>query len=461
MRGTSYAISWLYGEFRIARMKRGTVDAFWQSPSRVNTTGELQRALQSAGEHIDLSTKGDVTIVHEHDLHTHEYLEVPAMKRRDLEKLLSRRVKQNKSGEESAWCYHEVSHAGGKKGVLLHQLPKRIVTETVEVCTQAGLTPKRYIPLTEIASDYLPRQELPATHIVLVVACFDERVELIVTLGDGEAIFVRELSYGARAESAERLVTDINRTIRYVKQQLGRGVDIVWTMGHPDWEVVDHLRNNVGVPVNFDAETADGNFWCESAIQLSGKLSANFISVFAQNNLTIDVVKRWGVYATASVATAALLLTVITTGLVANRGERIDTIDTQIAVTQATIEDLRSLLDEGKDKQLHLERLRATSHNLPSLMLQHFSTLTPADATLTHLRVRQEANGWTMELRGSVRGDMRHGARVLANLEQQLAGDPWRVHVSESFRDTWMEQLSQGRPKEQSSVGFDIRGELK
>lgn len=460
MSSTSYAISWLYGEFQIARFRRGKVEEHWHAPELVNSTGELTTALQTAGLNIDLSVKGDVTIVHEHDLHMHEYLEVPSMKRRDLEKLLLRRVQQSESSEEQAWCYHMVSHQGGKEGVLLHQLPRQLVDDTIQACTAVGLAPKKYVPLTEITSDYLPQQDIDAKQIILAVACFDERAELIVALGDGEAIFVRELNYGGQESNAARLVTDINRTIRYVKQQLTRGVDIVWTIGHPEWQVVDHLRKSVEAPVYFDAESADPNFWCLQATELSGKLSANFVSIFAQNNITADVLKRWGVYTTAAVLAATAGLTAVTSGLVAHRGERINAIDYHAANIRSSIFDFEAILQEGKNKQEHLERLRAASHNLPSLLLQHLSRLTPSEVTLTNVSVTQETLGWSLQLDGRVLGDMRHGARVLAGFEEKLNKPPWQVSVTRSFRDTWMEQLGQGHISEDNGLGFSISGVL-
>ena len=149
------------------------MDAQWESEELVNNQAGLIRALDKACSQIDLTVKGDVTVVHEHDLHTHDYLEVPTMKRRDLEKFLQRKVEQNKSFEEdSAWCYHTVQHQGGKEGVLLHQLPKNIVDSTVAACTAAGLAPKNYVPLTEIVSDYLPTQDIEKSQLVLVLACF-------------------------------------------------------------------------------------------------------------------------------------------------------------------------------------------------------------------------------------------------------------------------------------------------
>ena len=84
MARANYAISWLYGEFRIARFVRGELDAQWASDELVNSQAGLIRALDQACNHMDLTVKGDVTVVHEHDLHTHDYLEVPTMKKRDF-----------------------------------------------------------------------------------------------------------------------------------------------------------------------------------------------------------------------------------------------------------------------------------------------------------------------------------------------------------------------------------------
>ena len=78
MSATRYGISWLYGEFRIARYHRDRIEAQWESPELVETHADLIRALDTAAEHMDMKARGDVTIVHEHDLHTHDYLQVSA-----------------------------------------------------------------------------------------------------------------------------------------------------------------------------------------------------------------------------------------------------------------------------------------------------------------------------------------------------------------------------------------------
>ena len=462
MSRANYAISWLYGEFRIARFVRGELDAQWASEELVNSQAGLMRALDQACNHMDLTVKGDVTVVHEHDLHTHDYLEVPAMKKRDLEKFLHRKVEQNKVfEEEAAWCYHKVRHQGGKEGVLLHQLPRGIVDSTVDACTAAGLAPKRYVPLTEIVSDYLPTTEIEPQQMVLVLACFDERVEIILALGDGEALFVRELNYGAKAELVERLVTDVNRTVKYTRQQVGRPVDIAWVMGHPEWQVVEGLRDGVEVPVHFDAEAADPNFWSLWATRLSGKLSANFISVFEQKDISIEMFRRVGVYATSWMLIIAATLTAFTSALVAHRNDQMAKIEIRSKEVEAAISLKEILLSDLQTQQEHLNRLRATSQNLPSLLLLHLSQLTPSEVILTNVAVNQSPEGWTLELQGRVHGDMRHGARVLAGFEEAISEPPWEITIDRSFKQTWMEQFRQGKMGGEVPAGFQIAGSLQ
>ncbi len=462
MSRNSYTISWLYGEFRIARFYKGELAEQWQADGLVEDREQFLRTLIEAGRHLDLSARGEVTLVHEHDLHSHDYLEVPAMKKRDLEKYLLRRVEQDKPfAEDAAWCFHEANHGDGKQGVLLHLLPRYLVEETVSACADVGLAPKRYVPLTEIVSDYLPTAGVEPTDLLVVLACFEQRTEIIVALGDGEALFVRELNYGAHEDTVERLITDVNRTVRYTRQQLRRQVDTAWIMGHPPWTIVERLRQALDVPVHFDADAADPYFWSVWATRLSGRLSANFISVFAQKNITQDVMRRAGVWCTAALVVLAVCMTLFSTGLVSHRAEQIRQINYRTDAARQSIDDLELALQAGKTKQQHLQRLRATSYNLPSLMMLHLSYLTPDDVTLTEVEIQQDGEGWLVDLRGIVGGDMRHGARVLAGFEQQLQQPPWDVAVTQSFRSTWMEQFNQGRLDDGGGLGFSIAGEIR
>jgi hypothetical protein len=462
MRRTRYAISWLYGEFRLARFQRGEIVDQWESPTPVESQADLVRALDAAATHVDMNVKGDVTIVHEHDLHTHDYLEVPSMKRRDLEKYLQRRVEQDKSFSEKAdWCYHQVAHQDGKEGVLLHLLPKRIVQATVSACTTVGLAPKYYVPLTEIVSDYLPTTDVAPESLIVMVACFRSRTEIIVALGDGEALFVRELNYGLDSETTERLISDVNRTLRYARQQLGRSLDTAWFMGELDPTVATQLNTGIDIPVYFDEQAADPYFWARWATRLSGKLSANFISALTQRNITVESVRRVAAWSTAAVIAVSVLMTLFTGGLVAHRADQKNAIQIRSDEVRDLIQQVESKLAAGRLKQDHLGRLQATSKNLPPLMLANLSSLTPDEVTLTSVAIERAAQGWQVQLKGLVAGDMRESARVLALFEDSLSQPPWRLSLSQSFTETWMQQFEQGKLKQSGKLGFQIAGNFR
>lgn len=462
MSRTKYAISWLYGEFRIARLHQDRVEEEWESPKLVISQADLVRALDEAASNIDLSRRGDVTVVHENDQHTHDYLEIPSMKKRDLEKYLLRRVENDKSFDgPAAWCYHEVKHRGGKQGVLLHLLPKKLVDDTVAACTAVGLAPKSYVPLTEIVSKYLPTTDVSAEKLLVVVACFEERTEIILTLADGDVLFVRELNYGQSERSVERLVVDVNRTIRYARQQLSRGVDAAWIMGRMNEDAAATLSTGIEIPVRFDEDASDPNFWARWATGLSGKLSANFISVFTQKNMTGDVFRRIGVFATAAVVVIASILTLISSGLVAHQTDLVTKISMRSTDIQDSIEGLRSTLESGRDKQSHLQRLRMISRNLPSLLMLHLSQLTPVEITLTNVDIAQSPDGWKVNLQGLVVGDLRQGARLLARFEQRLEQPPWQMDITQNFTETWMQQFEQGKLQSSGELGFQIAGDIR
>ncbi len=462
MGATSYSTSWLYGEFRIARLYRGRVENHWEAPEPVESEADLALALAAAAKEIDLSVRGDVTFVHEHDLQSHDYLEIPLMKKRDLEKYLQRRVNQDKTFEdEAAWCYHRVKHGGGKQGVLLHLLPKRLVDSTVSACTDVGLAPKKYVPLTEIVSAHMPRLGLKADSLTVVVACFKTRTEIVLVMGNGEVLFVRELSYGRSNDTLDRLIIDINRTIRYTRQQLGRGVDSTRLMGDLPEDAARTLADGIETEVVFDEEARSPYFWAERGDQLTGRLSANFISAFTQNNLTIDVARRFGVWLMASTITAAVLITLFIGALVAERSERIVTVTAHTHTVEEKIHELENKLELGRSKQDHLTRLQASSHNLPSLLMVHLSKLAPNELSFTNVRIVKATSGWEVALTGRISGSLRNSARILARFEETLSSAPWYLKLDQSFTQSWMEQFSQGKLPEDDDLRFLIKGQIK
>ena len=180
------------------------------------------------------------------------------MSKSDLNKFLYRKVENNKQFKEKAsWCYHEAIHSADEEGIILHIMPQHIVDAIVRVCQEFYLTPKQLVPLSEIVSSITKKYQTNEDDLLIVVALFKERIEILVTLGNGEVLFIRELPYSGIASDHQRLTLDINRTIRYVKQKYKKISDKIWLIGENSENLVNEMQPLIEGNINFDPEGLD------------------------------------------------------------------------------------------------------------------------------------------------------------------------------------------------------------
>lgn len=462
MKATGYAIQWLYGEFRMARYVRGKPVEQYASDTLVETPADFVNALREARTHIDFKRKGKVSVVHEHDLHTHTFMEVPQMRERDLEKYLQRRVDQEsaKHGEQ-VWCYHGARHRDGSEGVLLHMLPKRLVDTTIVSCTAMGLIPKRYVPLTEIINNYMPRFGYHATDVVLIVALFTQRAEIVVGYGSGEMILVRELGFGTRHGFQERLAVDINRTARYARQHTGKKVKEVRVIGaYPD-DVLESLSENVEIDISTDPDSNDPWFWMNRGAQLPAKLSANYISIFAQRNITRESIRRMGVWVLMGLLVCTTAVTAAITREVAiSRADIQEALDANENL-DFLIENMESRISMTEKKLGRLQRLQSNSANMPSIFLLHLSSLTPATLRLTDVEVANSGGEWNVSIRGEAADALENIPTNLAWFENRLQSSPWNMGITQSWKHTWYDQLQNGVLRDGAPARFELHGVLR
>ena len=207
---TRFGIEWAYNEFRVGRLENGECKDFWTAPYAVKDLFDLNRAMYDASQQIDLRSGGTIAIAYEDDLHTHEFLEVPAMGKKDLQKFVERRVTQDKSFDgAAAHCFHNAKRNNKVDGILLHMMPKSIVDALIRICEEYYLHPRRLVPLTEILSEHVRKLGAEADDILLVVAIFNRRVQMLVANGRGDILFVRELAYAWRHDKTDRLVVEV------------------------------------------------------------------------------------------------------------------------------------------------------------------------------------------------------------------------------------------------------------
>ncbi len=462
MSNTRFGIEWIYGEFLISRFAGGRVVERWQAPYAVSDLKSLGQAMHDASEHIDLPRGGDVAIAYEDDLHTHEFLEGPPLRKRDLEKHLALRVEQGKTFEgPAAWCYHPAKPGDKMDGVLLHLMPREVVEAVIRICGEYYLTPKRLVPLTEIISEHVPKLEAEAQEVLLLIAVFAERVQLVVAYGDGAVLFVRELQYSWQNDNIDRLVLDINRTIGYVKQRISLRPDRAWIMGEHAERVVDAFQRDLDCQVEVDRGSTGADFWMEEVADLPQRLDSNFVPRLARRAVSRKSLMRAAVLTGFSLFGAAALLGGLVQWLVATRALDAEKIGADIAGLEQDILQMEEELRVFDVEQLRLNQLTADAFNLPALFLSHLGDIVPDGLVLLHANVIREEHHWRLELAGTSSLPFDLAPAEFALLESRLTAAPWNAEVTESWRDTWMEQLKSGGAANDGAVGFRITGRLR
>ena len=462
MKVTGYAISCLYGDFRMARFERDKLVEDFKWSGTVESNSDFVNALRDARASIRIKKNGRVSIVHEHDLHVHTHFEIPRMSRRDLEKYLQRKVDQQpKSKGELTWCYHEAKHSDGTEGVLLHMLPKKIVDTIIVTCTAMGLTPKRFVPLTEIISNYLPSLGIDEKELVLVVALFNKRAEIVVGLGDGEALFVRELNFGANGKFHERLALDINRTVRYTQQQTGKTINQAWVIGDRPDDLLTSLGDIPKVKIHLDEKSNNPFFWMVEAAHLPNILSANFVSALVQRNITRESLRRTGVWLTLFLILSAATLTVSFNKKTTVAKAAINALISENSDLGSQIEELDQMISMTDQKLDRLVNLQSNSLNMPGIFLLHLSRLTPMPLVLHDVEIVSESGGWKVSIRGESEHQSNRISDSLAEFESALSSKPWNMQVTKSWKIEWYQQLKQGRLQDGKSTPFEISGLLQ
>ncbi|MEM7611188.1 MAG: hypothetical protein AAF270_05900 [Pseudomonadota bacterium] len=456
-----YGIEWAYGEFRIAKFKGDQIVQSWKSPTPVNDLASLSEAMHQATHHVDVSRGGSVAIAYEDDLHTHEFIEIPPLSRRDLNKYLQRHVETNKGFDgAAAWRAHPVDRAG-VSGVLLHLMPKYVLDAVMRICEEFYLLPKLMVPLTEVMSEFVPSLEVETENALLLVALFDDRTQMLVSSDDGEILFVRELSYPWEPSSNERLIVDINRTIGYAKQRIGGAITQAWVIGENAEFANASLNERVDATMTFEPRAADPDFWLQQVVALPQGLASNFIPLLARSSITGKTFMRAGIMMAAVFALAAITISILVEGTIL--ANRFDTLSAQQQISEKNDELLRlnnevELMNLEKSK---LDILSVDAFNLPALFLSHLGDLLPAGLVLTNAEIVRGRDGWNLTLRGMSDRSLGDVAPLLADFQKQLAQDPWNTAVTVSWEDAWMKQLEQGFATQTGNIGFEIRGQFR
>ena len=457
-----YSIEWIYTEFRIAIIQSEKCVESWTASYPVNNLEDLNQAMIDASHHVDLSRGGDIAIAYEDDMHTHEFVETPKLQKRDLEKYLQRRVDRYKPFEgDAAWCHHPVSRGTQKEGVLLHLMPKSIVDAVIRICEDYYMRARRLVPLTEIVSEHVKTYNAKASEVFLLITLFKTRVQMVISQGDGEILFVRELKHNWPNDSFKRFIVEINRTIGYSRQRIAPVLTRVYVLGEYAPQLVDEFKQMLNAPVELDESAMDANFWMVEVAKLSQRLSSNFIPKLARRAITRRALSRVAVLTALALSVSTVLTSASVQFLISKHGVDEGTLKSEILSINTKIANLNNRLTELESNQQRLNRLTADEFNLPAIFLSHLGNLVPEKITLTGVDVERTDNYWQVSLTGQSALLLSELPPVLSEFEKNMSDPPWLMTIRNSWQETWMKQLRSGGATQQSLTGFEIKGQLQ
>jgi len=455
-------ISWIYTELFVVVTRRGKVEKKWVSSQPVTDIKGFSEGLFEACHVLGLNQGGHVSIAYESDDHSHEFLELPSMAKKDLHKYLQRRIVTEKPfTDDAAWCYHEARHGKKTEGVLLHLMPKNIVDAMVRICGDFFFIAKRLVPLTEIFTDHILSLKLNGEKKLLLVALFDSRVQMVVAKGNGEILFVRELGYSWDESEGERLVTDADRTLRYAKQRTGGEIDQVILMGGESESALIILKKAMSLPMVVDESSANRFFWATKVIGLPVTNENNFIPKLARRALTRRSALR------GAVAAFALLL-LITVGFVSWVEYQVFDFDVTEQEIVLDIDEMQQQLNALKRQMAladreksQLDKFVVTAPDLPVIFFSYLGHLVPKDVTLGSVEIHRKKPGWHFRLTGNSPLSFTRIPDALSKLESGFTAEPWNAQITQSWQQRWLEQLKAGAASNANITGFEMAGILQ
>jgi hypothetical protein len=460
MKSCQFAISWLYEELHACRLHNGKVEAEWHAPFAVVDLMDFNVALIQAAESVGMTKGGDLALVFDSDEQAHVFVDVPPMPERDLERLLERRVLQEKAFDgEATWCYSPVGSSAHGGGALVHMLPMRMRDAMLRICQENHVAPMRMHPVTTVVSSVTKKRDFPPDEIVLVAALFESRVELIVADGRGAGLFERKLNFAWDIDEGERLTTDLERTLLYVKQRQQAATRIL-ILGRDAELVAGTLRDKFQIAVEFVPESSEPIYWAHAVGLLGGVHKSNFVPRSVQRAELDRRILRATSWLTVATVLCTLMVTLGVEFLLYQQHQRDPNWHSRLDALTRDRDQLLVARENIAGMRVELAQLTPDNRATPAQFLAELGNLLPETALLSKAEFRQEGAHWRFDLAGATRPTMADAVATLESITTNLAAPPWSATVDDSWRGLWLDKLRNGGAADPGLVGFTLNGDI-
>ncbi len=446
-----------------AYMDGGKVLGTWSASSPIHELAEFNLAIRDVCSALKVRQGSQMAMCYESRLISHPFIHVPVMKQGDLEKVLARRVEQEKVFEEHAsWSWTRTLPAKDGDGVLLHVMPRSVRDAIIRICEEFYLTPVRIVPLSEVMGRHLRELAEDDEGFHLQVALFANQMEIMVARGDGTLLFLRDISSGWRGE-VNRVQQEIERTALYAKQQFGVEISTVWISGDGGEAIAAQIDQAVDAKVLADPLEATSVPWAQAVTALPGTLTSNLVPWYVQQRPRRRLIMRGSLLASALL----LLLTVVTVGTVEGllRDHREDS-----KALRARMEPVRKelLVLQQKAASVEEERRRLQVFKklelpqAPLLFLRYLAAVQPRGVVLRRAEVSTRGQTWPFSLQGRAGNDPNGGLELVESFERRLTSPPMVAVITRHGEQSWQLAVQKGDANSFAQpLLFTLRGVLK
>ncbi len=433
---TTLSVSWLKDQFKAVAVQRGVIEGTWEHPGEIEGAQHFEELVREAVKQTNYRGT-TISLLLAHPRLTQQLVETPPLRGQMLAKFVARQAQQQKMFEGAAAAAHQPAVSGrDSQRLLLHLFPKPLLDQLMQAAQRNDLFLTSVLPSTAVLQSQLEQLPMEKNDIALVAADTGGSTTVIIGRNDGQVLLARTLASSWNTESA-RLAVDLSRTILFVAQQYGVGVDKgVWLFGPNAKEHVTELQQHIQVPVKLSPVEYTPFYWATEALKLKlGPTTPNFISLDLQKAPQRKTLLKVTTAITLLVVAACLLGSAWCHFQVRTGRSRLAALVGQTAMLQSRHKELQTLNAEMARQHDVVQRVIDNRNPpVPGWFLGYLSEAVPVDLVVTNLHLKRERELWQFQLDGVLQPTGRPpGPGTLSNavavLSARLATGPFHCKI--------------------------------
>jgi hypothetical protein len=275
------SLSWLNGQLKFLHIREDLTVATWECSGRVEDLGtpalDLSALLREAVEQTGY-TGTNLALVLEHPRLIHQLVDMPPAQGREQVLYIERLVNQCKiSAEEMAWGWQPAESIKVNKGLVLYMFPQPLQDQLIRACREAGLHLLLMVSTTVVLGSQLAELPVAEGEIILLAAEIEGKTAVVIGRKEGPVFSERSVRHCWHNDRA-RVFLEINRSIRFVKQQFGADVDSIFLFGTGAEQQSEPLAIEAQVPVHLSPVGFTSFYWAEQLLKIAPSALPNLVS---------------------------------------------------------------------------------------------------------------------------------------------------------------------------------------